>query len=58
MVEIAGYGLDETLPYLGFSIWNVIMFAVTLVIGIVLVKVASRMIKNTMLRANMRKILT
>lgn len=57
-MEIAGYGLEENLPYLGFSIWNLILFVVTLVVGIILVKIASRSIKKTMLRMKMRKILT
>ena len=57
-MEIAGYGLEENLPYLGFSIWNIILFVVTLFVGIILVKIVSRTMKKTMLRANMRKILT
>ncbi len=57
-MEIAGYGLEENLPYLGFSIWNIILFVITLVVGIILVKVASRSIKKTMLRMKMTKILS
>ncbi len=57
-MEIGGYGLEDKLPYLGFSLWNLILFVVTLVVGIILVKVVSKMIKKQMLRANMRKILT
>ncbi len=57
-MEIAGYGLDENLPYLGFSIWNIILFAVTLFVGTILVKMVSRTIKKTMVRAKMKKILT
>ncbi len=57
-MEIAGYGLEENLPYLGFSIWNIILFVVTLVAGMILVKVVSNSIKKSMMRANMSKILT
>ncbi|MFW6304159.1 MAG: mechanosensitive ion channel family protein [Candidatus Saliniplasma sp.] len=57
-MEIAGYGLQEELPYLGLSLWNLILFVITLVVGLILVKVVSRMIKNAMLRNNIRKILT
>ncbi len=56
-IEIAGYGLEEQLPYLGFSLWNIILFVVTLVVGIILVKVVSRILKKHMLRANLRKIM-
>lgn len=57
-IEIAGYGLEENLPYLGFSIFNFIMFVVVLVVGMVLVKLVAASVKKTMLRANMRNILT
>ncbi len=57
-MEIAGYGLQEELPYVGFSIWNLMLFVITLVVGLILVKVVSRMIRKAMLRNNIRKILT
>lgn len=57
-MEIGGYGLQEELPYLGFSIWNVILFAITLIVGIIIVKLVVHSLKDTMLKAKMRKILT
>ncbi len=57
-MEIAGYGLEENLPYIGFSILNMIFFLVTLFVGVIIVKIVSRSIKKAMLRANMRMILT
>ena len=38
-MEIAGYGLQEELPYVGFSLWNLMLFVITLVVGLILVKV-------------------
>lgn len=57
-IEIAGYGLDESLPYLGFSLWNIILFIITIVVGIILVKIVASSVKKMMIRANLRKILS
>ncbi len=58
VLEIAGYGLQEELPYLGFSIWNILLFLITLVVGMILVKIVSRTIKNALLRAKVKEILS
>lgn len=43
---------------MGFSILNLILFTITLVVGVILVKVVSRMVKNAMLKNNIRVLLT
>ncbi len=56
-MEIAGYDLLEELPYLGFSLWNLILFLVTLVVGLILVKMVSRSLKKNLLKGDISKIL-
>ncbi|MFW6041283.1 MAG: mechanosensitive ion channel family protein [Thermoplasmatota archaeon] len=56
-IEIAGYGLQEDLPYLGFSIWNIILFLLTLVVGLILVRVISRYLKSTLSKSDVKEIL-
>ncbi len=56
-MEIAGYGLQEGLPYLGFSIWNIILFLITLVIGLIVVKIISRSLKKNLLEGDITEIL-
>ncbi|MFO8109840.1 MAG: mechanosensitive ion channel family protein [Thermoplasmata archaeon] len=58
VIEIAGYGLEEPLPYLGFSIWNMILFAIVLVVGFIAVRIVLSALRKAMRRAGMRKILT
>lgn len=55
--EIAGYGLDETLPLIGVSLLNVILAILALIIGIVLVRVLSGTLKKWMLKSKLDKIL-
>jgi len=56
-ITILGYELEEKLPYIGISFWNILMFIVVLVIGIIVVKIAARILKKAMLRAKMTEIL-
>ncbi len=56
-MEIAGYGLDEPLPYLGFSIWNMLLFLITLVVGIIAVKMISNYLKKHLLKTDISEIL-
>ena len=56
-IEIAGYGLQDPLPLIGVSIWNILLFIGTLIIGFIIVKIATGSIKKWMLKANMTKIL-
>jgi len=56
-LEIFGYGIQEPLPLVGVSLWNIILCIITLVIGIIAVKIATNSIKNWMIKAKMSKIL-
>jgi len=56
-IEIAGYGLQEPLPYIGISLWNIFLFIIVLIIGIIVVRIVTAAIKKWMLRAKMAKIL-
>ena len=57
VIEIAGYGLEEPLPLIGVSLWNIILFIVVLIVGIVVVRIATGAIKKWMLKAKMAEIL-
>lgn len=56
-IEIAGYGLEEELPLIGVSIWNILMFILVLIVGVIVVKIASTLLKKWMLKANLTEIL-
>lgn len=56
-LEIAGYGLDESLPYIGVSLWNILLTILVLVIGIIAVKIAAAALKKWMIRAKISEIL-
>ena len=56
-IEIAGYGLEDPLPLMGVSLWNIILFIAVLIVGIVVVRIATGAIKNWMLKAKMAEIL-
>lgn len=58
VIEIAGYGLQEELPYVGLSIWNILLCVLTLVIGVIVVKMISGSMKDSLLKANINKILS
>jgi len=56
-IEIAGYGLEEPLPLLGVSLWNIILFIAVLIVGVIVVRIATGAIKKWMLKAKMAEIL-
>ncbi len=56
-IEIAGFGLEEPLPYIGISLWNIILAIVVLVVGIIVVKIAVAALKKWMIRAKLSEIL-
>ena len=56
-IEIAGYSLEDPLPLIGVSLWNIILFILVLIVGIVVVKVATNAVKKWMLKAKMAEIL-
>ncbi len=56
-IELFGYGLEDRLPYIGVSLWNLFMFLIVLVIGIVVVKMAASSMKKSMLKRKVSEIL-
>jgi len=56
-IEIAGIDITEDLPLVGFSIWNLIMFIVVLVVGTIVVKIVGRMVKKSLLKGKATEIL-
>lgn len=56
-IEIAGFGLEEPLPYIGISIWNIILTIIVLVVGIIVVKIATSALKKWMIRSKISEIL-
>lgn len=56
-LEIAGYGLTETLPYIGISILDVILAVVVLIGGIIIAKLVTGSLENWMLKSGLTRIL-
>ncbi len=56
-MEIAGYGLQEELPYIGLTLWNILLFIIVLVVGFILVKIVSKSLKKNLLKTDMTEIL-
>jgi small-conductance mechanosensitive channel len=56
-IEIFGINLQEDLPLVGFSLWNLIMFVVVLIVGMIVVKIVGRAVKKSLLRAKATEIL-
>ena len=56
-IEIAGYGLEEPLPLIGVSLWNIIIAIVVLIVGILVVRFATSAFKKWMLKAKIAEIL-
>ena len=55
--EIGGINFEDPLPLIGVSLWNIILFILVLIIGILLVKIICNSFKKWMLKAKMGKIL-
>jgi small-conductance mechanosensitive channel len=56
-IEIAGINLTEPLPLVGFSLWNLILFIVVLLVGSIIVKIVAKSVKKSLLRAKATEIL-
>lgn len=56
-IEIAGFGLEEPLPYIGISLWNIILAIIVLIVGIIIVKIAAAYLKKWMIKAKISEIL-
>jgi len=55
--EIAGINLEDPLPLIGVSIWNIILFILVLIIGIIVVRIVCSSLKKWMLKVKMAEIL-
>lgn len=56
-IEIAGFGLEEKLPYIGVSLWNILLTILVLIVGIIVVRLATAALKKWMIRAKISEIL-
>ena len=56
-LEIAGFELQKPLPLIGVSLWNIMLFIIVLIVGIIVVRIATTGIKKWMLKAKMGEIL-
>jgi small-conductance mechanosensitive channel len=56
-IEIFGFDLQEPLPLVGFSLWNLIMFVVVLIGGSIVVKIVGRSVKKSLLKGKATEIL-
>ncbi len=56
-LEILGFGLEEPLPYIGFSLWNIIIAILVLIVGVIVVKIAAAAFKKWMIKAKLSDIL-
>jgi len=55
--ELFGQDLNWTIPWLDVTLWDVLRFLVVLIIGIIIVRIASYIIKRSMLKAKVSEIL-
>jgi small-conductance mechanosensitive channel len=56
-IEILGYDIEKSLPLIGISVWNIIVFLVVLVIGILVAIIVSRLVKLSLLKSKVSEIL-
>jgi small-conductance mechanosensitive channel len=56
-IILAGFNLQEPLPLVGFSIFNIIMFIVVLIVGMIVVRIVGRAVKKSLLKGNTTEIL-
>jgi small-conductance mechanosensitive channel len=56
-IILFGFNLQEPLPLLGFSIWNIIMFIVVLIVGMIVVGIVGRSVKRSLLKGKATEIL-
>jgi small-conductance mechanosensitive channel len=56
-IEIAGFGLEEPLPYIGLSMLNIIIAIIVLIVGIIVVKLVALSLRKWMIKAKISEIL-
>jgi len=55
-IEILGYDIEKSLPLVGLSLWNIIVFVSVLIIGLILIKIFSIFIRKSLTKAKMDQI--
>jgi small-conductance mechanosensitive channel len=56
-IELFGYNIEDNLPLIGISLWNIISFLIAIVVGIIIVMIVASVIKKMFLRARFDEIL-
>jgi len=56
-IEVAGYGLNENLPLIGVSIWDMLVAVIALVVGVIVVRLIVSMLGRWMVRAELSELL-
>jgi len=56
-IELFGYNIEDKLPLIGISIWNILVFIVVLVVGVIIVRIVARAVRKSLLRAKASEIL-
>ena len=56
-IEITGYGLEDPLPLIGVTLWSIVLFLIVLIVGIIVVRVATGILKKWMISSKLSKIL-
>jgi small-conductance mechanosensitive channel len=56
-ITLFGVDIEEPLPLIGVSIWNIIMFIVVLLVGVLVIRFVARYMKKSMLRAKLSELL-
>lgn len=56
-IELFGFGLTEALPYIGISILDIILAIIVLVVGIIVVKIATGSIETWMIGSGLSEVL-
>lgn len=56
-IEIAGYGLNENLPLIAVSIWSMLVAVITLIVGVIVVRLITSWLQGWMTRSGLSELL-
>jgi small-conductance mechanosensitive channel len=56
-IVLFGLNIEEPLPLIGISLWNIILFIVVLIVGMIVVNIVGRSVKKSLLRGKATEIL-
>ncbi len=56
-IEIAGYGLNEHLPLIGVSLWDILVAVIALVVGVIVVRLVTSWLQRWMTRSGLSDLL-